>query len=133
AGEPLPLRQEDVVIRGHSIEVRVNAEDPWTFRPSPGRITGYHAPGGPGIRIDAAVHEQAVVQPYYDSLVAKLIVTAPDRERAIQRLRWAMDEFVVEGISTTLPLQRLLVADPCFAAVDFHTRTIDQWLAGRSA
>ncbi len=133
AGEALPLRQEDVVIRGHSIEVRVNAEDPWTFRPSPGRITGYHAPGGPGIRVDAAVHEQAVVQPYYDSLVAKLIVTAPDRARAIQRLRWAMDEFVVEGIATTLPLQRLLGADPCVAAVDFHTRTIAQWLAGRSA
>ncbi len=131
AGEPLPMRQDEVVVRGHSIEVRVNAEDPWTFRPSPGRITGYHAPGGPGVRIDAAVHEQAVVQPYYDSLVAKLIVTAPDRERAIARLRWAMDEFVVEGIATTLPLQRLLVADPCFAAVDFHTRTIDQWLAGR--
>ncbi len=131
AGQPMPFAQSEIRIQGHAIEVRVNAEDPWTFRPSPGRITGYHAPGGPGIRIDAAVHEGAVVQPYYDSLVAKLIVTAPDRESAIRRACWAMDEFVVEGIATTLPIQRQLIADPKFAAVDFNTRTVDSWLAAR--
>lgn len=131
AGEPLPYRQDEIKLTGHSIEVRVNAEDPWTFMPSPGKITGYHAPGGPGIRIDSAVHEQAIVQPYYDSLVAKLIVTAPTREAAIERLRWAMDEFVIEGIRTTLPLQRALVNDPAFREVRFHTRFIDHWLTLR--
>ena len=106
AGLPLGMAQEEVTFSGHAIEVRVNAEDPWTFVPSPGRITGYNAPGGPGIRIDSAVHEHAVVQPYYDSLVAKLIATGADRDHATRRLRWAMDEYVVEGIKTTLPLQR---------------------------
>ncbi len=133
AGEKMPYRQEDVRFHGHAIEVRVNAEDPWTFLPSPGRITGYHAPGGLGIRIDSAVHENAVVQPFYDSLVAKLIVTGHDRPAAIQRLRWAMRELVVEGIKTTLPLQRELVDDPAFVAAAVHTRYIDEWLGGRKA
>ena len=133
AGEPMPLRQEDIEVRGHAIEVRVNAEDPWTFLPSPGLITGYHAPGGLGIRVDSAVHEQAMVQPYYDSLVAKLIAWAPDRDAAIRRLQWAMDQFVVEGIRTTLPMQRLLVADRAFAEVAFHTRFVDGWLEARRA
>jgi acetyl-CoA carboxylase biotin carboxylase subunit len=131
AGEPMPLRQEDVQLTGHSIEIRVNAEDPWSFLPSPGRITGYHAPGGPGVRIDAAVHEGAMVQPYYDSLVAKLIVTAPDRASAIRKAIGAIDEFVVEGIRTTMPLQRRLLSDPAFAEVDFTTKTVDTWLAAR--
>jgi acetyl-CoA carboxylase, biotin carboxylase subunit len=131
AGERMPLRQEDVRIEGHSIEIRVNAEDPETFLPSPGLITGYHAPGGPGIRIDSAVHEQATVQPWYDSLVAKLIVTAPTREAAIRRALGAMREYVVRGIRTTLPLQIELVGDPDFAAVRFHTRSIDERLAAR--
>ena len=132
AGEAIPFTQEEVKITGHSIEVRVNAEDPWTFLPSPGRITGYNTPGGPGVRIDSAIHDQATVQPYYDSLVAKLIVTASDRAEATRRLQGAMDEFVVEGIKTTLPLQRALVADPTFAAVDFHTRFVDEWLKRRA-
>lgn len=128
AGEPLPLRQDEVTIVGHAIEARVNAEDPWTFVPSPGRITGYHAPGGPGIRIDSAVHEHAVVQPYYDSLVAKLIATGTDREHATRRLGWAMEEFVVEGIKTTLPLQIALLKDPVFTDVLYHTRIVDSWV-----
>ena len=131
AGEPMPMRQEDVVFRGHAIEVRVNAEDPSSFLPSPGRITGYNAPGGPGVRIDSAVHEGAVVQPYYDSLAAKLIVTGVDRAAATRKLRQAMREYVVEGIKTTLPLQAALIDDPAFAAVEFHTRFIDEWLAAR--
>ena len=131
AGERIPFTQDEVKLRGHAIEIRVNAEDPWTFIPWPGRIEGYHAPGGPGIRIDSAVHDQAVVQPHYDSLVAKLIVWAEDRERAIRRVQWAMDEFVVEGIRTTLPIQRALVADPAFTNVRFHTRYIDEWIKGR--
>lgn len=109
----------------------MNAEDPTTFVPSPGRITGYHEPGGPGVRVDSAVHEQAMVQPYYDSLLAKLIVTGRDREHAIRRLLWAMDEFVVEGVKTTLPLQKALVASAMFRDLAFHTRTVDQWIAER--
>lgn len=131
AGLPLGIAQEDVTFSGHAIEVRVNAEDPWTFVPSPGRITGYNAPGGPGIRIDSAVHEHAVVQPYYDSLVAKLIATGADRDHATRRLRWAMDEYVVEGIKTTLPLQRALVDDPLFTDVRYHTRIVDGWVKER--
>ena len=131
AGERMPFRQEEVTLRGHSIEIRVNAEDPWTFLPSPGRIGGYHAPGGPGVRVDSAVHEGATVQPWYDSLVAKLIVHAPDRETAIRKLLGAMNEYVVEGIRTSMPLQKLLLTDPAFRDVTFHTRYIDEWLKGR--
>ena len=129
--EPLPIAQGDVTISGHAIEARINAENPWTFAPSPGKITGYNAPGGPGIRIDSAVHEHAVVQPYYDSLVAKLISTGTDRAHAIRRLSGAMQEYVVEGIHTTLPLQRLLVNDPLFTDVRYHTRIVDGWLKER--
>ncbi len=131
AGERMPFEQSEVRLRGHSIEVRVNAEDPWKFTPSPGRIVGYHAPGGPGVRIDSAVHEGAFVQPYYDSLVAKLIVYADDREAAVRKLLGAMDEFVIEGIRTSLPLQKLLLSDPAFRDVRFHTRYIDEWLKNR--
>ncbi len=133
AGEKMPYKQEDIQISGHAIEVRVNAESPWTLRPSPGIITGYHAPGGPGVRIDSAVHENAMVQPFYDSLIAKLIVTAHDRPSAIRRALRAIDEFVVEGIDTSLPLQRELLASEAFATVAFNTRFIDAWLAARAA
>jgi acetyl-CoA carboxylase biotin carboxylase subunit len=131
AGEGLSLRQDDVEVRGHAIEIRVNAEDPWTFVPSPGRITGWHAPGGLGVRVDTVAHEGAVVPPYYDSLVAKLVVYGHDRDHAMRKVRWAMDEFVVEGIRTTLPLQRELVASPVFREVGYHTRWVDQFVADR--
>lgn len=133
AGEPMPMKQEDISLTGHAIEVRVNAEDPWTFLPSPGRITGYHVPGGIGVRIDSAVHEQAMVQPYYDSLVAKLIVKADDRTQAIKRVTGCIDEFVVEGIKTTLPLQRALLTGDAFRDVTFHTRFVDRWLEERAS
>ncbi len=131
AGERMPFAQADIRLQGHSIEVRVNAEDPWKFTPSPGKITGYHAPGGPGVRVDSSIHEGATVQPYYDSLAAKLIVHAPDREAAIRKLLGAMNEYVIEGIRTSLPLQKLLLTDPAFRDVRFHTRYIDEWLRGR--
>ncbi len=131
AGETMPMSQESISLTGHSIEVRVNAEDPWTFLPSPGIITGYHVPGGPGLRIDSAVHEQAMVQPHYDSLVAKLIVHAETRQRAIRRMIWALDEFVVEGIRTTMPLQRALLMEPDFNDFAVHTRYVDKWLKDR--
>ncbi len=132
AGEAMPFAQSEVRLHGHAIELRVNAEDPWKFTPSPGKILGYHAPGGPGVRVDSAVHEGAMVQPYYDSLVAKLIVYAPDREAAVRKMLGAMDEYVIEGIRTSLPLQKLLLSDPAFRDVTFHTRYIDDWLRNRS-
>jgi len=131
AGEPLPLQQSDIVQEGHAIEVRVNAEDPDNFLPSPGTVTGYHEPGGPGVRIDSAIHEHAMVQPYYDSLAAKLIVRADSREQAIRRMLWAIDEFIVEGIRTTLPLQRELLQTEEFAKATMWTRFVDQWVADR--
>ncbi|MEQ1568256.1 MAG: acetyl-CoA carboxylase biotin carboxylase subunit [Myxococcota bacterium] len=129
AGEVMPYKQEDIVQQGHAIEVRVNAEDPYSFLPSPGLVTGYHEPGGPGIRVDSAIHEQAMVQPYYDSLAAKLIAKGRDREHATKRLLWAIDEFVVEGIKTTLPLQKALLESPEFAQMRFYTRFVDEWVA----
>jgi acetyl-CoA carboxylase biotin carboxylase subunit len=109
AGEALTLQQSDVVIEGHAIECRVNAEHPATFRPSPGRITHYHVPGGLGIRVDSNAYQGYVIPPTYDSLVGKLIVHGKTRDECLRRLRRALDEFVVDGIDTTLPLFRTLV------------------------
>ncbi|MCP4808909.1 MAG: acetyl-CoA carboxylase biotin carboxylase subunit [Proteobacteria bacterium] len=131
AGDVMPLAQEDVIVRGHAIEVRINAEHPFTFRPSPGRITGYYLPGGPGIRVDSAVHEHAQVQPFYDSLVAKLIAYAPTREEAILKMRGALHECVVEGIDTTIDLHRELIDSAAFREARLSTRYIDEWLTRR--
>jgi len=131
AGEPLPFAQEEIRQTGHAIEVRVNAEDPDRFLPSPGLVTGYHEPGGPGVRVDSAIHEHAMVQPYYDSLAAKLIVKAGTREQAIRRMLWAIDEFIVEGIRTTLPVQKELLQTEEFENATMWTRFIDQWVADR--
>ncbi|MCA9491497.1 MAG: ATP-grasp domain-containing protein, partial [Myxococcales bacterium] len=128
AGEVMPYTQDQIKQEGHAIEIRVNAEDPFTFLPSPGLVTGYHEPGGPGIRIDSAIHEQAMVQPFYDSLAAKLIVRGRDREHARTRMLWAIDEMVVDGIRTTLPLQKLLLETPEFVDVTFWTRFVDEWV-----
>ncbi len=133
AGEPLPITQEQVEQRGHAIEIRVNAEDPARFLPSPGLVTGYHEPGGPGVRIDSAIHEHAMVQPYYDSLAAKLIVKGNDREHAIKRTLGAIDEFIVEGIKTTLPVQAELLQTDEFRTGTMYTRFIDGWLEARRA
>jgi acetyl-CoA carboxylase biotin carboxylase subunit len=131
AGEKLPLEQSDIVQKGHAIEVRVNAEDPETFMPSPGLVTGYHEPGGPGVRVDSAIHEHAMVQPYYDSLAAKLIVRGDSREHAIRRMLGALDEFIVEGIRVTIPLQRQLLQTDEFVKGTMWTRFVDQWVAQR--
>ncbi len=116
AGLPLDFRQEEVRFRGHSIECRVNAEDPRTFTPSPGEITAYHAPGGPGIRVDSLAYPGNVVSPHYDSLVAKLIAHGSDRAEAIHRLNRALDMFVIEGIKTTIPVHKKIINHPDFAA-----------------
>lgn len=133
AGEPLPFTQEDIVIKGHAIECRINAEDPLTFAPSPGTITGYHEPGGLGVRVDSWVHDRAKVLPYYDSLLAKLIVWGEDRDAAVCRMRWALDEYIVEGIRTTVPFHRRVLRDPAFLAGDIDTGYIDRFLAGPPA
>ncbi|MDQ2955266.1 MAG: acetyl-CoA carboxylase biotin carboxylase subunit [Pseudomonadota bacterium] len=109
AGADLALRQEDVKFHGHAIEVRINAENPFTFRPSPGKIIHYHPPGGMGVRIDSAAYQGYTIPPYYDSLVGKLIVHGKTRTECLMRLNRALDEFVVDGIETTLPLFRTLV------------------------
>ncbi len=131
AGVPMPITQEQVVVRGHAIEARINAEDSFTHVPSPGKVTGFFLPGGPGIRVDSAVHEQAIVQPYYDSLVAKLIVWAPTREKALIKMRGALAESVVEGIKTTIPLHKELLRHPDFVAGTMTTKTLDAYLAKR--
>jgi len=122
AGHPLSIRQEDVVMRGHAIECRVNAEDPKTFRPSPGKINYFHAPGGPGVRIDSHLYDGYVVPPYYDSLIAKLVVHGNTRASALARMTTALDEIIVDGISTNVPLHRDLVRDAAFMAggTDIH-------------
>ncbi|HEV2387353.1 MAG TPA: acetyl-CoA carboxylase biotin carboxylase subunit [Candidatus Acidoferrales bacterium] len=128
AGVPLEEIVGAVEFRGHSLECRINAEDPESFRPSPGRITAFHAPGGPGVRVDTAAHTDATIPPYYDSLVAKLIVHGRDRAEALARMRHALDLFVIEGISTSLPLDRRILADPDFIAGRFDTGFIERFV-----
>jgi acetyl-CoA carboxylase biotin carboxylase subunit len=131
AGGDLPVTQDEVVISGHSIECRINAENPVTFRPSPGRIQQYHPPGGLGVRIDSAVYQGYVIPPYYDSLVGKLIVHGKTRQECLMRLRRALDEMVVDGIETTLPLFRALVREPDIIDGDYHIHWLEQYLAGQ--
>jgi acetyl-CoA carboxylase biotin carboxylase subunit len=133
AGEELGMRQEDITFMGHSIEVRVNAEDPRTFAPSPGRITTFHMPGGPGVRVDTHAYSGYVVPPHYDSLVAKIIVHARDRERAIARMQRALEATIVEGIKTTIPVHKQILADPLFQAGDLTTRFMEGFFERQKA
>jgi acetyl-CoA carboxylase, biotin carboxylase subunit len=126
AGEHLQDAVGGVEFRGHAIECRVNAEDPETFVPSPGRITAFRVPGGPGIRVDTAAYADAVIPPYYDSLVAKLIAHGRDRAEAIARMHGALDGFVVEGIKTTIPLHKRILAEPDFIAGKFDTHFLER-------
>jgi acetyl-CoA carboxylase biotin carboxylase subunit len=129
AGEKLADVVGPVEFRGHAIECRINAEDPETFVPSPGHITTFRVPGGPGIRVDTAAHADAVIPPYYDSLIAKLIAHGHDRAEAIARMRGALDGFIVEGIKTTIPLHKRIVVSPDFAAGKFDTHFLERSLA----
>jgi acetyl-CoA carboxylase biotin carboxylase subunit len=126
AGEHLQDAVGEVEFRGHAIECRINAEDPETFVPSPGRITAFRVPGGPGIRVDTAVYADAVIPPYYDSLVAKLIAHGRDRDEAIARMHGALDGFVIEGIKTTIPLHKRILAEPDFVAGKFDTHFLER-------
>jgi acetyl-CoA carboxylase biotin carboxylase subunit len=129
AGAELSLRQEDIEFRGHSIECRINAENPVTFRPSPGKILHYHAPGGLGVRIDSAVYQGYTIPPYYDSLVGKLIVHGKTRTECLMRLNRALEEVVVDGIDTTLPLFRQLVREADIIDGNYHIHWLEQFLA----
>jgi acetyl-CoA carboxylase biotin carboxylase subunit len=126
-GTNMEFKQEEVQIVGHSIECRINAEDPVKFTPSPGRITAFNIPGGPGVRVDTAVYPGYVVPPNYDSMIAKLIVHARTRELAIARMRRALDMMVVEGIKTTIPLHRKIMADERFQKGDFSTKFMEEF------
>ncbi|HEX7642246.1 MAG TPA: acetyl-CoA carboxylase biotin carboxylase subunit [Burkholderiaceae bacterium] len=131
AGERLSFRQRDIELKGHAIECRINAEDPFKFTPSPGKITAWHVPGGPGIRVDSHAYAGYYVPPNYDSMVGKVIAFGPNREQAIRRMQIALSEMVVEGISTNIPLHRELMVDARFIEGGTNIHYLEQRLAER--
>ena len=132
AGRPLGCRQDDVGFAGHAIECRINAEDPWTFAPAPGTITDYHPPGGPGVRVDSGAYAGYRVPPHYDSLVAKLVVHGATREGCLRRLRRALEEYVIGGIRTTIPLHRALTDDDGFVSGDYDIHWLEGFIGRRA-
>ncbi|WP_267350950.1 acetyl-CoA carboxylase biotin carboxylase subunit [Sphingomonas sp. GM_Shp_2] len=132
-GRPLTFEQQDVEFRGHAIECRINAEDPRTFAPSPGTVKVYHAPGGMHVRVDSGLYQGYKVPPYYDSMVAKLIVYGATRNGALRRLRRALEEFVIEGMKTTIPLHQALLDDPEFQDGQYTIKWLEEWLAKQDA
>ena len=131
AGEKLRFRQRDIVLKGHAIECRINAEDPFKFTPSPGRITGWHPPGGPGIRVDSHAYANYFVPPHYDSMIGKVIAYGDTRDQALRRMRIALSEMVVEGILTNLPLHREMLTDARFVAGGTSIHYLENKLAQR--
>jgi acetyl-CoA carboxylase biotin carboxylase subunit len=131
AGERLPFTQRQITVKGHAIECRINAEDPFNFVPSPGRITMWHAPGGPGVRVDSHVYTNYFVPPNYDSMVGKIIVYGDTRDQAIARMRTALSETLVEGISTNIPLHRELMVDAKFMSGGTNIHYLEAWIAAR--
>ena len=127
AGQTLSFTQEQITVRGHSIECRVNAECPEKFTPSPGTIMTYNPPGGPGVRVDTAAYTQYVIPPYYDSMIAKLIVHADTREEAIMRMKRALDEFIIEGVKTTIPMHKKILADADFQKGNISTKFMERY------
>ncbi|CDZ24688.1 Biotin carboxylase 1 [[Clostridium] cellulosi] len=126
-GEKLPFKQSDITLRGHAIECRINAENPkYNFRPSPGKIESLHMPGGPGIRIDSAVYQGYTIPPYYDSMIAKLIAYAPTREEAISKMRWALAEFLVDGVDTNIDYQLEILKDKDFINAKYDIGFLDR-------
>ena len=131
-GEKLPFAQEDITIRGHAIECRINAENPaLNFRPSPGQITALHIPGGPGIRVDSSAYQGYTIPPYYDSMIAKLIVHAPTREEAIAKMKWALAEFIVDGVDTNIDFQLSLIRDSLFEKGTYDIGYLGRKLSGK--
>ena len=131
AGEKLPFTQRQIETRGHAIEVRINAEDPVKFIPSPGRITTWHAPGGPGVRVDSHIYTNYFVPPNYDSMIGKIIVHGDTRDQALARMRTALSETVVEGIQTNIPLHRELMVDAKFIEGGTDIHYLESWMAAR--
>jgi acetyl-CoA carboxylase biotin carboxylase subunit len=125
SGRPLSISQEDVRFQGHAIEVRVNAEDPYTFVPSPGLVDGYHPPGGLGVRVDSAIYDRYKIPPFYDSLIAKIIVRGVNREEAIQKMIVALSECIIGGVTTNLPLLMKVLQNNDFASGKVHTKLLD--------
>jgi acetyl-CoA carboxylase biotin carboxylase subunit len=132
-GEALSFKQADVKFWGCAIECRINAENPETFAPSPGLITNFHSPGGLGVRLDSAIYSGYQIPPYYDSLIGKLIVHGRDRNECLMRLKRALDEMVVAGIDTTLPLFRSLIQEQDVLNGDYHIHWLEEHLAGKNA
>jgi acetyl-CoA carboxylase biotin carboxylase subunit len=130
-GHPLSVTQDEVQIHGHAIECRINAEDPETFAPSPGKVLSYHPAGGMHVRVDSGLYSGYSIPPYYDSMVAKLIVYGTNRERCIMRLKRALGEMVIDGVKTTLPLHQALLDDPEFLAGDYTIKWLEEWLKKR--
>ncbi|WP_296679828.1 acetyl-CoA carboxylase biotin carboxylase subunit [Novosphingobium sp.] len=131
-GKPLSVRQEDIEFKGHAIECRINAEDPWTFAPSPGLVSNYHAAGGMHVRVDSGLYAGYKIPPYYDSMIAKLIVSGRSREGCIMRLKRALEEMVIGGVKTSIPLHQALMNEPDFIHGDYTIKWLEEWLAGRA-
>ena len=127
AGLPLSFSQNQVLIKGHSIECRINAEDPEKFTPSPGTITAFNPPGGPGVRVETAAYTQYVIPPYYDSMIAKLVVHADTRDDAIMRMQRALTEFIIEGVKTTIPMHQKILDDPDFLSGNISTKFMERY------
>ncbi|WP_309623386.1 acetyl-CoA carboxylase biotin carboxylase subunit [Novosphingobium sp.] len=132
-GKPLSVKQEDIEFNGHAIECRINAEDPWNFTPSPGLVTNYHAAGGMNVRVDSGLYAGYKIPPYYDSMIAKLIVKGRTREGCIMRLKRALEEMVISGVKTSIPLHQALMNEPDFIHGDYTIKWLEEWLAGRAA
>ncbi|MBC7944153.1 MAG: acetyl-CoA carboxylase biotin carboxylase subunit, partial [Burkholderiales bacterium] len=129
AGERLAFKQRDIVLKGHAVECRINAEDPYKFTPSPGRITSYHVPGGPGIRVDSHAYNNYLVPSHYDSMIGKLIAYGDTRAQAIARMRIALSETIVEGIRTNIPLHQEMMIDAAFLRGGTSIHYLEQKLA----
>ncbi len=130
-GRPLSVAQEDIEFHGHAIECRINAEDPFTFAPSPGLVTSYHAAGGMHVRVDSGLYAGYRIPPYYDSMIAKLIVYGRTREGCIMRLKRALEEMVIDGVKTSIPLHQALMKEPDFLSGDYSIKWLEEWLAAR--
>ncbi len=132
-GKALSVTQDELEFTGHAIECRINAEDPWTFAPSPGKVTTYHAAGGMHVRVDSGLYAGYSIPPYYDSMIAKLIVSGRTREGCIMRLKRALEEMVIEGVKTSIPLHEELLKQPDFISGDYSIKWLEEWLAERES
>ncbi len=132
-GKPLSVAQEDIEFKGHAIECRINAEDPWTFAPSPGLVNNYHAAGGMHVRVDSGLYAGYKIPPYYDLMIAKLIVSGRSREGCIMRLKRALEEMVIGGVKTSIPLHQALMNEPDFIHGDYTIKWLEEWLAERAS